>query len=221
MQDAIPAAASIVAGRYSDQNPYVKALAGFVGGAGGAMLSGPGSAESILRSKLPASVTEQHINRAGQLIDHAQSTRRFPYMAGSFDAGYWPFRTDGYAANPRKPRTDPSAYGRFLCYAADGVENMARSEFDWMGTQHPNPSSIGAEASDVAGETLNNVRGQINRAAEPFYQASEGILLTPAEMSHVRAIPGWTEARDAVRNNEQLNWRVAHLPTIASGFSMR
>jgi hypothetical protein len=66
----------------------------------------------------------------------------------------------------------------------------------------------GTEASEAAGNTINGVRQQINHAAEPFYQASEGILLTPAEMTHVRAIPGWTEARDAVRNNEQLNWRV-------------
>jgi hypothetical protein len=37
-------------------------------------------------------------------------------------------------------------------------------------------------------------------------------------MTHVRAIPGWTEARDAVRNNEQLNWRVRHLPDNSVGF---
>ena len=37
-------------------------------------------------------------------------------------------------------------------------------------------------------------------------------------MSHVRAIPGWSEARDAVRNNEQLNWRVRHLPDNSVGF---
>jgi hypothetical protein len=37
-------------------------------------------------------------------------------------------------------------------------------------------------------------------------------------MSHVRAIPGWTQARDAVRNNPQLNWRVANLPDHSVGF---
>jgi hypothetical protein len=44
------------------------------------------------------------------------------------------------------------------------------------------------------------------------------VQLTPAEMSHVRAIPGWTEARDAVRNNPQINWRVEHLPDNSVGF---
>src|SRR4051812_8324132 len=44
-QDVIPAAASITAGRLTDQNPYVKALAGFLGGVGGAAVSGPGSVE--------------------------------------------------------------------------------------------------------------------------------------------------------------------------------
>jgi hypothetical protein len=48
-QDAIPAAASIVAGRYSDQNPYVKALAGFLAGGAGALASGPNTAEKLLQ----------------------------------------------------------------------------------------------------------------------------------------------------------------------------
>lgn len=218
MQDAIPAAASIVAGRYSDQNPYVKALAGFAAGGAGAMLSGPGSAEQILRSKLPASVTEHDITRAGQLIEHAQ-TRGISLT--------WPEALTRVTGQPVLTDTQRilESHGQtrhhmndFMADRPAAVENAARTEFDRMGTQHPNPSSIGAQASEVAGDTINNVRGQINRAAEPFYQASEGILLTPAEMTHVRAIPGWTEARDAVRNNEQLNWRVAHLPDNSVGF---
>jgi len=92
------------------------------------------------------------------------------------------------------------------------VEQAARAEFDRIGSQSPAPSTLGPQARDLSNNTLNDVRGQINQASEPFYQAAEGIRLTPAEMTHVRSIPGWTEARDAVRNNPQINWRVAHLP---------
>jgi hypothetical protein len=77
---------------------------------------------------------------------------------------------------------------------------------------------LGPQASELSNNTLTDVRQRINQASEPFYQASENILLTPAEMSHVRAIPGYTQARDAVRNNDQINWRVAHLPDNSIGF---
>jgi hypothetical protein len=50
-QDAIPATASIVAGRYSDQNPYVKALAGFLAGGAGALTSGPPKSSCGTRSR--------------------------------------------------------------------------------------------------------------------------------------------------------------------------
>jgi hypothetical protein len=62
------------------------------------------------------------------------------------------------------------------------------------------------------------VRSEINTISKPYYDVSEGVLLSPAEMSHVRAIPGWTQARDAVRNNPQIGWRVAHLPDESVGF---
>lgn len=217
-QAAVPAAATITAGRYSDQNPYVKALAGFVAGGAGAMVSGPSSAAQILRDKLPANIAERDVTRAGQLIEHAQ-TRGVALT--------WPEALSRVTGQP--VLTDLQrileSHGQtrqrmndFMAGRPAAVENAARDEFSQMGSVHPNPSSLGHEASDVAGETLNGVRQTINRAAEPFYQAAEGILLTPAEMSHVRAIPGWTEARDAVRNNEQLNWRVAHLPDNSVGF---
>lgn len=218
MQAAAPAAATITAGRYSDQNPYVKALAGFVAGGAGAMLSGPGSAAEILRSKIPASVTEADITRAGQLIDHAQ--RRgvgLTWPEALTRVTGQPVLTDTQRILESHGRTRPQM-DEFFAGRPAAVENAARTEFDRMGTVHPNPSSLGTEASEAAGNTLNGVRRDINDRATPFYQASENIRLTPAEMSHVRAIPGWTEARDAVRNNEQINWRVRHLPDNSVGF---
>lgn len=218
LQDALPAAASIVAGRYSDQNPYVKALAGILIGVGGAVASGPTSARQILREKLPASVSEQDITRAGQLIEHAQ--RRgvaLTWPEALTRVTGTPVLTDVQRILESHGRTRP-VMDQFFAERPAAVENAARAEFNRVGTVHANPSSLGAEASEAAGNTLNNARQRINQATEPFYQASENIRLTPAEMSYVRAIPGWTEARDAVRNNEQLNWRIRHLPDNSIGF---
>ncbi len=216
-QAALPATATIVAGRYSDQNPYVKALAGFLAGGAGAMMSGPSSAESIIRSKIPASVTEHDINRAGQLIEHGRSrgvALTWPEALSRVTGQ--PILTDTQRILESHGQTRPQMQEFFADRPAQ-VDRAARSEFDRMGNLPASPSTIGPQAGEVANDTLNGVRRQINQTAEPFYQAAEGVRLTPAEMSHVRAIPGWTEARDAVRNGPNA-WRVAHLPDESVGF---
>jgi len=217
-QDAIPAAASIVAGRYSDQNPYVKALAGFIAGGTGAALSGPNTAEKLLRDKIPASVTEQDVTRAGQLIEHAQTrgvTLTWPEALSRVTGQ--PVLTDTQRILESHGQTRPQMQELFSERPAQ-VEQAARNEFDQIGNHPAYPSTIGPQAGEAANETLTGVRQTINNAAEPYYQNAANVLLTPAEMSHVRAIPGWTQARDAVRNNPQLNWRVANLPDHSVGF---
>jgi DNA-binding GntR family transcriptional regulator len=217
-QDVVPAAASIVAGRYSDQNPYVKALAGFIAGAGGAALSGPNTAEKLLRDRIPASVTEQDVTRAGQLIEHAQTrgvTLTWPEALSRVTGQ--PVLTDTQRILESHGQTRPQMQELFSERPAQ-IDQAARGEFDRMAQMPAYPSTIGPAAGEAASETLNGVRQQINRAAEPYYQAAESVRLTPAEMTHVRAIPGWEQARDAVRNNPQLNWRVANLPDNSVGF---
>lgn len=216
-QDIIPAAATIAAGRYSDQNPYVKALAGFLAGGSAAMLSGPGSVQRLLRDKIPGSVTEQDITRAGQLIDHAQ--RRGVALtwpeALSRVTGQ-PILTDTQRILESHGQTRP-AMQEFFADRPAQLERAAQGEFNRTGPAVAQPSMLGPQASEAAGDVINDVRGQINRASDPFYRAAENVMLTPAEMSHVRAIPGWTEARDAVRNGPN-SWRVQNLPDNSVGF---
>jgi hypothetical protein len=216
-QDAIPAAASIVAGRYSDQNPYVKALAGFLAGGAGALTSGPNTAEKLLRDKIPASVTEQDVTRAGQLIEHAQTrgvALTWPEALSRVTGQ--PVLTDTQRILESHGQTRPQMQEFFADRPAQ-VERAARDEFDRMAQMPAYPSTIGPAAGGAAQDTLNEVRGTINRTAEPYYQAAEGVLLTPAEMTHVRSIPNWTEARDAVRKGPDA-WRVKNLPDNSVGF---
>ncbi|MGW1422693.1 hypothetical protein ACWAT4_21565 [Bradyrhizobium manausense] len=216
-QDAIPAAASIIAGRYSDQNPYVKALAGFVAGGAGALASGPNTAEKLLRDKIPASVTEQDITRAGQLIDHAQTrgvALTWPEALSRVTGQ--PVLTDTQRILESHGQTRPQMQEFFADRPAQ-IEQAARGEFDRLAQMPAYPSTIGPAAGEAAQDTLSNVRQTINAAAEPYYQRSANVLLTPAEMTHVRAIPGWTEARDAVRNGPNA-WRVENLPDNSVGF---
>jgi DNA-binding GntR family transcriptional regulator len=216
-QDAIPAAASIVAGRYSDQNPYVKALAGFIAGGTGAALSGPNTAEKLLRDRIPASVTEQDVTRAGQLIEHAQTrgiTLTWPEALSRVTGQ--PVLTDTQRILESHGQTRPQMQELFSERPAQ-VEQAARNEFDQIGNHPAYPSTIGPQAGQAADETLNGVRQMINDKADPYYKAAEGVLLSPAEMTHVKAIPGWEKARDAVRKSEA-GWRVEHLPDNSVGF---
>lgn len=217
LQVAAPAAATITAGRLTDQNPYVKALAGFLAGGVGAALSGPTSAENLIRAKLPGSVTEADITRAGQLIEHAQQrgvALTWPEALSRVTGQ--PVLTDTQRILESHAQTRPQMQEFFADRPAQ-IDRAARQEFDRLGSTSQTPSTLGPQARDLSNNTLNDVRGQINRASEPFYQAAEGITLTPAEMSHVRAIPNWTDARDAVRNGPDA-WRVAHLPDESVGF---
>lgn len=217
-QDVIPAAAAITAGRFTDQNPYVKALAGFLAGGAGVALSGPTSAQSLIRSRLPASVTEQDVTRAGQLIEHAQTrgvSLTWPEALSRVTGQ--PVLTDTQRILESHAQTRPHMQ-EFFADRPGQVEQAARREFDQFGQPPASPSTLGPQASELSNNTLTDVRQSVNRASEPYYQAAQGITLTPAEMSHVRAIPGWTEARDAVRNNPQINWRVEHLPDNSVGF---
>ena len=97
-------------------------------------------------------------------------------------------------------------------------ELAARQTFDNIAPPARDPASIGPSAGRAADESANNVRGLINTASEPFYKNAESVLLSPQEMTHVKSIPGFQEARDAVRDNPQINWRVAHLPDESVGF---
>jgi hypothetical protein len=216
-QEAIPAAASITAGRLTDQNPYVKALAGFLGGVGGAAISGPGSVEKLIRAKIPASVTEQDITRAGQLIEHANTrgvTLTWPEALSRVTGQ--PVLTDTQRILESHGQTRPQMQELFADRPAQ-IEQAARREFDNVGQAPAYPSTIGPEAGAAAQDTLGDVRKTINATAEPYYQRAAGVTLSPAEMTHVRAIPGWTEARDAVRNGPNA-WRVENLPDNSVGF---
>lgn len=216
-QAAVPATAAIVAGRYSDQNPYVKALAGFVAGGAGAMLSGPSSAEQILRSKIPASVTEQDITRAGQLIEHGQArgvALTWPEALSRVTGQ--PVLTDTQRILESHGQTR-AAMGDFFAGRPEQVASATLSGIDRVGAAHPNPSSLGREAGEAAGKVVKDVRGQITAASAPFYKAAESELLTPQEMALVKKIPGFQAARDAVRNGPNA-WRVEHLPDESIGF---
>lgn len=98
------------------------------------------------------------------------------------------------------------------------IEQAGRAGLDRISPPNPRPSNIGPSVGRAAEDTVNDVRGAINDTARPFYDRASTVLLTPQEMGRVRALPGYEEARNAVRNDPQLNRYVAQLPEDSVGF---
>jgi hypothetical protein len=204
-QVAAPAGAAITAGRFSDQNPYVKALAGFVAGGVGAVLSGPSSAQSILRSKLPPSVTEQDVTRAGQLIEHGQQRGV---------ALTWPEALSRVTGQPVLTDTQRilESHGQTRAHMQDffadrpaQVENAARTEFGTLGPLSPQPSNLGPQAAQSATETVSAVRAAINRATRPSYDAAGQTLVPQAVHAQAMADPLFARTLHQVRNDPELS----------------
>lgn len=104
-----------------------------------------------------------------------------------------------------RPRQNDAAFGRVV----DEVQP----------NPNPQPSTIGPQAAEVAGDVIGDVRGAINNATEPYYQAAAQAYLSPADMQRIRrTVPGFDEAAAAIRNNPQLNRYVANLPDNSVGF---
>lgn len=205
-QAVLPAAASITAGRYSDQNPYVKSLAGFLAGGAGALTSGPSSAESVLRGKIPASVTEADVTRAGQLIEHGQTRGvNLTWPEALTRVTGQPVLTDTQRIIESHGQTRPQMQ-EFFADRPQQLQGAAQGELHQaFGPASPNPSMIGPQASQAAEGTLNTVRGAINRATRPAYDAAGQTLVPQAIHAQAMADPLFAQALEHVRNTPALN----------------
>jgi hypothetical protein len=105
-------------------------------------------------------------------------------------------------------------------FAGRGAQTDAAAgrAFDQVTPAAPNPSTIGPAVGTAAESTVNDVRGVINNASEPFYAAAATQLVSPQQMRQVAALPGFAEARQAIRNDPQLNRYVNGLPVNSVGF---
>lgn len=216
-----PAVASETAGQLTKGTAY-EAPARFAGalggGVGASLLTRPGTASQAIKQQLPEGVTPQMVDRAEALM--AEAAQRGITLA-------WPEALSQVAGRPiltntmrhleASPQTE-AQMAEFFAPRPQQVEAAARSQFDNIAPVNRNPSSIGRQVGEAAEGRVNEVRKTINMAAEPFYDAAALVRISPAEMGRIRKTPGWREARDAVRNDPQLNRDVARLPDNSVGF---
>jgi hypothetical protein len=187
------------------------------GGIAGAMAR-PGTSAQAIRNQLPEGITPQMVDQAQNLITEA--AQRGITLS-------WPEALSQTAGRPvlsnlaRHLEAAPATEARmaeFYGPRAGQVEAAGRQAMDGIAPPNYAPSTIGPAAGVAAEETAQGVRQAVNRAAEPFYTASERVTLDPATMARVRALPGYDAARAAVQNDPQLARYVAGLPENSVGF---
>lgn len=217
----IPALSSEAAGQATKgtkAEPYARFGGALLAGGATALASRPSTAARALHGQLPEGITPQHVDQAEALINQAKSQ--------GIDLA-WPEALSQVAGRPvltntmrhleASPQTE-SKMAEFFGQRPQQIENAARGQFDNISPVNNAPSSIGPAAGKAANETLHDVRGLINKASDPYYKQAEGVLLTPQEMTQVKQIPGYQQARDAIRKDPQLNSYVSHLPDNSVGF---
>lgn len=220
-QVVVPAVASETAGQLTKgtaAEPYARFGGAILGGGVTALASRPGTAAMALQQQLPAGVTPQMVDQAGVLINTAKQQ--------GIDLA-WPEALSKVAGRPvltntmrhleASPQTE-AKMAEFFGQRPQQVENAARGNFNEIAPINSAPSTIGPSVGTAAESAVNDARGLINKAAEPFYDKASTVLLGPKEMQQVRGVPGYQEARDAVRKDPQLNRYVSHLPDNSVGF---
>jgi len=217
----VPAVASETAGQVTKgtkAEPVARFLAALAGGGFTALASRPGTAARSIRGQLPDGITEQMVVRADGLMQEAAARGiqlAWPEALSQVDGR--PVLTNMMRHLEASPQSERQM-AEFFGGRPQAVETAVRGELDNMAPVNRAPSTIGPQVGRAAEGTLEDVRGAVNDAARPFYDRASVVLLSPPEMARVRALPGYQEARDAVRADPQLNRYVEHLPDNSVGF---
>lgn len=220
LQAALPGVASEAAGQATagtPLEPYARGAAAITAGGAGAILSRPGSTAEAIRKQLP-NISQATVDDARSLMQTAQS------KGVSLS---WPEALSQVAGRPvlsdtqRILESAPGSRTRMQDFYADRPQQFdqaALNEFSKVAPGTAVPSGVGPQVREAADQSIGDVRKTINARSEPYYKASEGVLLTPQEMTTVRGIPGFEEAAKAVRKDPMIGWRVEHLPDNSVGF---
>lgn len=217
----VPAVSSETAGQLTKGTDYENAArltGGLVGAGAVAAFSRPGTAAQAVRQQLPEGVTPQMVTQAEQLMaDAARKGVTLAWPEALSQVAQRPVLTNTMRQLEAAPQTE-ARMAEFFGGRPGQVAASARQQFNNVAPVNPQPSTIGPAVGAAAEDTVNAVRGAINRNAEPLYTAASTQIMDAPTMARIRAAPGWQEARDAVRNNPQLERYVTGLPDDSIGF---
>jgi hypothetical protein len=217
----LPGAADEIAGQLTEGSaiePYARGAAAIATGGAATIVNQPRTVERSLRRAATRGLDDATISNAERLMTDARARGINLTWAEALEQV-----APGTGLTNAQRLAESMPEGReilapVMAQRPQQVEAAARQTFDTLAPPTAAPSSIGPAVGEAATSAVNDVRQRINRVAEPYYDRASTVLLTQEEMNAVRAIPGWREARDAVRNDPQLNRYVANLPDDSVGF---
>lgn len=165
----------------------------------------PSTAAQAIRNNLPTGVAPQMVDQAGNLIRDA---------AAQGVTLSWPETLSQVAGRPvlsntmRHLEASGPTEGRmadFYAPRAQQIEAAGRGAMDNFGPAAANPSMIGPQAGQAAEETLNGIRGAINQATRPSYDAARQSLVPQNVHAAMMQDPLFARTLNEIRTNPELS----------------
>jgi hypothetical protein len=178
----VPAVVSEAAGQATEgtaAEPYARFGGALLGGGAAALATRPATAERVIASQLPKGVTPEMFDQAQGLMDHAKSLgidlalpEALSQVAGK------PVLTNVMRHLEGAHQTE-GQMAEFFGNRPQQVEGAARAQFDAIAPVNNAPSTIGPAVGAAAEQTANDIRGAINNATKPSYDAAAQTLVPP------------------------------------------
>lgn len=198
--------------------PYARVAGGVVGGVGASALSRPSTAARAIAGQMPENVSPQTIAQADALMrDAMQRGVNLTWPEALSQVAGQPVLSRAMRVVESSPQSAPRME-EFYGQRPAQVRTAAEAELGRIAPPTTQPYNIGPEVGQTAERAINEQRQAINTASESFYQAGETRTILPQDWATIQATPGWKAARDAVRNDPQLNRYVGMLPDNSVGF---
>lgn len=204
----IPGLASEAAGQHykgSAMEPVARFLGALAGGGVSALASRPGTAARAIQQQLPDGITPQMVNHADALMQDA---------AGRGVQLAWPEALSQVAGRPvltnmmrhleASPQTE-AQMAEFFAGRPQQVQSAARGQFDQLAPVNNTPSSIGPAVGQAGEDIATRIRGAINTATRPMYDAAGQHLVPRQVHAAMVADPLFAQALNAVRNDPARN----------------
>ncbi len=166
-------------------------------GVGGALATRGSTAGNMIRGSVDG-LTPQQLDAAEQMLQRAAAAGTPISRAEAIQSV-----TNGATRMGDLQHTVEGMGGMKPFYSGRAASNdaAAREAFDTIAPRSADPSRVGRQVGEAAGDTLNDVRGAINRQTKPLYDAAEQQRIDPQTFARVSREPVFQEGLRRVRSD--------------------
>ena len=187
--------------------PYARAGASVLTGGVASLLNRPSAPSQVIRGAIPNGTSPAVFDQAQALVDEAGRRGIRLTMPEAIEQ-VSPGAGTGMLNQMRLMESMPDTRAPMARVFADRpaqMDSAARSTFDTIAPRPTNPSMIGPAAGEASVGVLDRVRGAINTATRPSYDAARQSLVPQTVHAAMIADPLFEQALAAVRNDPARN----------------